>query len=686
MLGTRKAVGLQGALDAKNSHDACLARNAEGGVGGSVPATLSLTLGAPASFGAFTPGRGEGLHGVHDGHRRLHGGQRDARRDRATRVKLINGSFALRRAAAVVGVSAGPSAGRRPGLQRRGHGRLQAADRRERRASHRAVREDADADALDDDSVEGRPRLAGGALPFRATAVGAQDCAGGHSFPRARLGESAVPLTVAPPPGTAMRHRANGTPTRRRSPSADRGGCATDAPAPEPALPTPAATARTVAAGVLLAAVRGRRRRRRWSALPPRPSGCSSPATPPDLRRPAPALVTAALAFALRRDARRSGLAWAAPRARDARARRCRHRRLAALGHPAPGGRRGDRRRRRSRWRATAAPGRPAPRPLAGSPRRARRSSPLAAGDRRARARAHAAVQPHARAAAPGAARPGCERARGADRASPSRPNARRGARHPRPTPRRDARRPHGAPRRPRRPTPSTRQPSRGRPRPRGRAGRDARRGTDGDRATPKAAPAQDPLARPRRGRRPPRRADGHAAPPAARPAPRRPSAADAKRLRARPTTRRSTSGASRTRGPCSRPRPRAVRRLRAAGRPATPRRSRASREPDVDRAGRIASRMHLARRPRRGCPRRSFRVRGASCACPASGASPACAEPRSTTRLRIEMSMSSTSSSYLAAADRRASCVAPGTRVRPWTVFPPALSGATQGARGASL
>ena len=27
-----------------------------GTVGGSVPATLSLTLGAPASFGAFTPG------------------------------------------------------------------------------------------------------------------------------------------------------------------------------------------------------------------------------------------------------------------------------------------------------------------------------------------------------------------------------------------------------------------------------------------------------------------------------------------------------------------------------------------------------------------------------------------------------------------------------------------------------
>ena len=56
ILGPRKGVGLQGALDAKNSHDACLARTAKGGVGGAVGATLSLTLGAPASFGAFTPG------------------------------------------------------------------------------------------------------------------------------------------------------------------------------------------------------------------------------------------------------------------------------------------------------------------------------------------------------------------------------------------------------------------------------------------------------------------------------------------------------------------------------------------------------------------------------------------------------------------------------------------------------
>ncbi len=56
LLGPRKAVGLQGGLDAKLSHDACLARTEKGSVGATVPATLALTLGSPASFGAFVPG------------------------------------------------------------------------------------------------------------------------------------------------------------------------------------------------------------------------------------------------------------------------------------------------------------------------------------------------------------------------------------------------------------------------------------------------------------------------------------------------------------------------------------------------------------------------------------------------------------------------------------------------------
>ena len=43
-------------------------------VGGTVPATLALTLGAPATFGAFTPGVAQRVHGVDDGDRDLHRG------------------------------------------------------------------------------------------------------------------------------------------------------------------------------------------------------------------------------------------------------------------------------------------------------------------------------------------------------------------------------------------------------------------------------------------------------------------------------------------------------------------------------------------------------------------------------------------------------------------------------------
>ena len=45
-----------------------------GTVGGTVPATLSLTLGSPASFAPFIPGVGAELHGVDGGERHLVGG------------------------------------------------------------------------------------------------------------------------------------------------------------------------------------------------------------------------------------------------------------------------------------------------------------------------------------------------------------------------------------------------------------------------------------------------------------------------------------------------------------------------------------------------------------------------------------------------------------------------------------
>ena len=44
----------------------------DGGVGGTVPATLALTMGTPASFGAVHAGSRQGLLRHHHGERHLH--------------------------------------------------------------------------------------------------------------------------------------------------------------------------------------------------------------------------------------------------------------------------------------------------------------------------------------------------------------------------------------------------------------------------------------------------------------------------------------------------------------------------------------------------------------------------------------------------------------------------------------
>ncbi len=70
-----------------------------GDAGASVPATLSLTLGTPATFGTFTPGVGEDLHRVHDGDRDLdrRRGDADGAPTPSTNAPghLVNGSFSL---------------------------------------------------------------------------------------------------------------------------------------------------------------------------------------------------------------------------------------------------------------------------------------------------------------------------------------------------------------------------------------------------------------------------------------------------------------------------------------------------------------------------------------------------------------------------------------------------------------
>ena len=136
-------------------------------VGGTVPATLSLTLGAPAAFGAFTPGiakdyfatttatvistAGDAALSVADPERRAPASWSTARSPAADAA-----GRARRRHATRVGSSADAS---RPAsgadLQRRGHDRLQAVDRRQRAAAHGDVQQDADVHAVDDQPVEG---------------------------------------------------------------------------------------------------------------------------------------------------------------------------------------------------------------------------------------------------------------------------------------------------------------------------------------------------------------------------------------------------------------------------------------------------------------------------------------------------------------------------------------------------
>ena len=65
----------------------------EGTVGGTVPATLSLTLGPAASFGAFTPGVAQDLHGLDDRDGDSSAG--DATLSASEPGHLTNGAFAL---------------------------------------------------------------------------------------------------------------------------------------------------------------------------------------------------------------------------------------------------------------------------------------------------------------------------------------------------------------------------------------------------------------------------------------------------------------------------------------------------------------------------------------------------------------------------------------------------------------
>ena len=96
-----------------------------------MPATLALTLGPPATFGAFTPGVARTYDATTTANVITTAG--DAALTVSDPGHLTNGSFSSRAAAGLVqqvGLD-------RPGVQRPGDDRLQAGDQGHRRAAHR---------------------------------------------------------------------------------------------------------------------------------------------------------------------------------------------------------------------------------------------------------------------------------------------------------------------------------------------------------------------------------------------------------------------------------------------------------------------------------------------------------------------------------------------------------------------
>ena len=81
-IGTAESAQQARALQRAEQQPFTYARPVNGSVGGNVPATLSLTLGAPAQFGAVHAGRGADVRGLDPGHRDLDRGRRAAERGR----------------------------------------------------------------------------------------------------------------------------------------------------------------------------------------------------------------------------------------------------------------------------------------------------------------------------------------------------------------------------------------------------------------------------------------------------------------------------------------------------------------------------------------------------------------------------------------------------------------------------
>ena len=114
-----------------------------GDVGGTVPATLSLTLGANASFGAFTPGIARTYTASTTANVISTAG--DAALTVSEPGRLMNGTFTL---TSPLRVAFSKSTWTGPGLERRGDGLVRAGHRGQRAAAHGRLLQDAHVHAV----------------------------------------------------------------------------------------------------------------------------------------------------------------------------------------------------------------------------------------------------------------------------------------------------------------------------------------------------------------------------------------------------------------------------------------------------------------------------------------------------------------------------------------------------------
>ena len=152
------AVDIKGNQSAVQTKTISVGETVDGPVGGTVPATLSLTLGAPATFGAFTPGVAKEYTATTEATVISTAG--DATLTVADPSAVVHRPPGQRR---VLPAAAAAGSGRREDvdgtdLQREGAGHVQAGHRRQRRAPHRRVQQDAHVHAEHDHPVVQRSR------------------------------------------------------------------------------------------------------------------------------------------------------------------------------------------------------------------------------------------------------------------------------------------------------------------------------------------------------------------------------------------------------------------------------------------------------------------------------------------------------------------------------------------------